>query len=341
MPLDYVLGDPILEKQGGCQVRLADSIQKCVVFLGPEQGDDIDLAGTGFLISKGEPGSAVYLVTAGHVAKQLAGPIGVRLNTHEGQFNIQSIPQADWVYHRDYPEVDVAAIVFEIPAWADARPFKIGNFATQPKMRTKNFGPGDFSYVVGLYRLLKDTRRNIPLVHTGHIAATALDHPIPVTDPVTQKVVSTRAYLVESRAISGASGSPVFVRRSIEHLISESVAVGANKLRAWTPGSVWLLGMWQASWPLEPDQALIEGAGLGQGVKVSVGIGLVIPAPYIVDVLLEPGIRNQREEWLKARAVEVAATTDVALPAGNENPQHREDFNRLLGAATRKPERDD
>jgi hypothetical protein len=316
-------------------------VQKCVVFLGPEQGDDIELAGTGFLISKGEPGSAVYLVTAAHVAKQLAGPIGVRLNTHEGQFRVQPLSQAEWVYHRHYPEVDVAAVLFDVPKWADVRPYNIGKFATQFKMATKDFGPGDFAYVVGLYRLLKDTGRNIPLVHTGHIAATALDHPVPVTDPITKRAVSTRAYLVESRAISGASGSPVFVRRSVKHLIPESIDANANKLRVSTPGSVWLLGMWQSSWPLEPDQALIEGAGLGPNVKVSVGIGLVIPSQYIIDVLLMPGIRDQRDEWLGARAVQVAATTDAVPATKADNPRHREDFNSLLHAAARKPPQGD
>jgi hypothetical protein len=340
MLLDYVLGDPVCEKRGGCEVRLADSVQKCVVFLGPEQGDDIVLAGTGFLVSKAQPEAAVYLITAAHVARETIGPIGVRLNTREGLFRVQALEHPEWVYHRD-PNVDVAALLFEIPPWADARPFALGKFATNFKMATKNLGPGDFAYVVGLYRLLKDTRRNIPLVHTGHIAATALDHPIPVGDSV-GGTIPTRAYLVESRAISGASGSPVFVRRSVDYTTREAADIPkSERLKVTTPGSVWLLGLWQASWPKKPDQTLIESAGIESGVTVSVGIGLVVPAPYIIDVLGQDDMRSQWMRWKNDRDLRVAATTDVAPSTTADNPQHKEDFNSLLRAAAQKRSQDD
>ena len=219
-------------------------------------------------------------------------------------------------------------------------PFHVRYFASDFKIDSKNLGPGDFAYVVGLYRLLKDTRRNIPLVHTGHIAALAADHPIPVVDPVTGKVRPTRAYLVESRAISGASGSPVFARRSIEHTIPDPAASPGHILRAWTPGSVWLLGLWQSSWPRKAEQDLIESADLSDDVKVSVGVGLVVPATFIQEVLDMPEIGEQRAHRKRARDLEVAATTDAAPPTTAGNPSHKEDFNRLLDAAVRKPEPD-
>lgn len=341
MPLDYVFGNPVVERCGRCLVRLSDDVQKCVVFLGPEQGEDIVLAGTGFLLKdSGGTESTTYLVTGAHVARQLAGPIGIRLNTREGLFRIHPLERAEWVYHPD-PSVDVAAIVFDPPVWADVVPFHIRYFATDFKLDSKDLGPGDFAYVVGLYRLLKDTRRNIPLVHTGHIAALAADQPIPVVDPGTGKVWPTQAYLVESRAISGASGSPVFVRRSIRHTIPDPGADPGYILRAWTPGSVWLLGLWQSSWPRKAEQDLIEGADLSKDVKVSVGIGLVVPATFIQEVLEMPKIEEQRAHRKRARDSEVSATTDAAPPAKADNPRHRENFNSLLDAAVRKPAQDD
>jgi hypothetical protein len=338
--MDYVLGAPVWEQIGGCCVRLADSVQKCVVFLGPERGDDIHLAGTGFLLrTGGGTESTTYLVTAAHVARQMAGPFGVRMNTREGQFRVHPLERAEWAYHPD-EGVDVVATVFDPPDWADTVPFHVRYFATEFKIGTKNFGPGDFAYVVGLYRLLQDTRRNIPLVHTGHIAALAADHPIPVTDE-RGKTTPTYGYLVESRAISGASGSPVFVRRSIEHEIQAPGAARGQKLVASTPGSVWLLGLWQSSWPRKPEQALLEGAELGSDVKVSVGIGVVVPASFILEVLSLPKLEKQRDQRKHARAIDVAASTDVATPASDENPKHREDFSRLLGEAARKRESED
>ncbi len=335
--MSYTLGPVELVQNGGCWVRLNDDARKCVVFLGSEQGEDIELAGTAFLLMDGGgPDTTIYLVTARHVARGLAGPIGVRFNTKEGNFRVQSIERPNWVFHPDF-NVDVAAMVFDPPTWADVRPFHVKYFATDFKIDTKGFGPGDFAYVVGLYRLLKDTRRNIPLVHTGHIAALAVDHPIPVIDPVTKKKMAARGYLVESRAISGASGSPVFVRRSISHKLKDDENPDYH-LNTLIPGSVWLLGLWQASWPQEPEQALIEGAGLSKDVKVSVGIGVVVPAPFILDVLNM--LEDQREKRRESRRAEVAATTDAALPTRDDNPQHREDFSSLLDAAASgsKPE---
>jgi hypothetical protein len=334
MSLDYVLGSPILERNGGALVRLANDVNKCVVFLGPEQGKDIDLAGTAFfLMDGGGPDTMSYLVTARHVARALVGPIGIRFNTKAGEFRVCPIERPDWEYFPD-PNVDLAAMAFIPPAWADVVPFHVRYFATDFKIGTKNFGAGDFVYVVALYRLLRATRRNIPLVHTGHIAALMADEPIPVVDSVTGEETQARGYLVESRAISGASGSPVFVRRSIQHMMPDPAEPDGG-LRASTPGSVWLLGLWQASWPQKPEQDLLEGVGLPKDVRVSVGVGIVVPAPFIQVLLEMPKIKKQREQIRKERAAGVAATTDSALPTKAENPQHREDFNRLLDAAAK------
>ena len=266
--MGYTFGIPEYALNGSSLVRLSDDALKCVVFLGSEFGDDIVLAGTGFLVVDGKaPNQTIYVVTASHVARGLDGaPIGVRLNTKDGGFRVQPIDRPDWVHHVD-ENVDVTALIFDPPAWADVTVYSTAFFATDGKMETKNFGPGDFAYVAGLYRILRDTRRNIPIVHTGHVAALVSDHPLPVTDPVSGLVRHAHGYLVESRAISGASGSPVFVRRSIKHNILDPDAPGKG-LRAVTSGSVWLLGLWQASWPMEPDMNLIEGVNLPKDVKV-------------------------------------------------------------------------
>lgn len=331
--LGYVLGNPRYIRNGGALVRVDDDVLKCVVFLGGEKGDDIHLQGTGFLLKDGGgTESTTYLVTAGHAAEGIGEPFGIRFNTKKGDFKAHPMERAEWVYHPEYPYVDVAAMVFEPPVWADTTRYHVRNFATDFKMDTKNFGPGDFTYVVGLYRLMRETRRNIPLVHTGHIAALAADQPLPVHNEVKGKTYPTRGYLIESRAIQGASGSPVFVRRSVKHEIPNSKEPEYH-LGLKSPGSMWLLGLWQASWPLKPGEDLIEGAGVPEGSKVGVGIGIVVPAPFIQDVLDMPQIKEQREQAKRAVKEATAMTTDTAPPTTDENPQHREDFSRLLDAA--------
>lgn len=290
-------------------MRLDDNVNKCVVFLGREQGDDISLAGTAFFLKDYDgTDSVTYLVTSGHVARGLVGKIGIRFNSTAGQFRVCGVDWPDWVYHPD-ENVDLAAMVFEPPHWADVIPLPVGAFATGFKIGTKNFGAGDFAYVVGLFRLLKSTRQNIPLVHTGHIAAMMGDQPIPMLDPHTRQERQARGYLVESRAISGASGSPVFVRRSIKHNIRDPAAPNTD-LNAYTPGSVWLLGVWQGSWPQEADQALIEGAGLHKDAKVSVGIGLVVPAPFMQQLFVSPDMQAQRDRLKKSFAEKSGANRE-------------------------------
>ena len=94
----------------------------------------------------------------------------------------------------------------------------------------------------------------------------------------------------------------------------------------------------------------------GRTARVPVGMGIVVPSQKILDTLEQEELREMRKR-IKAdrerRAVESAASPDSALPLAatsdaelvglksDENPDHREDFNRLVGAASKsKPKGD-
>jgi hypothetical protein len=104
----------------------------------------------------------------------------------------------------------------------------------------------------------------------------------------------------------------------------------------------------------------------GKFIKGLSGMALVLPAWSIVDSLNTPELRKLRaetearrqEEYLKngfppETASKKFSTLDprfaddapvseaVAPPANGENPKHLEDFTRLVGAAARKPARED
>jgi hypothetical protein len=87
-----------------------------------------------------------------------------------------------------------------------------------------------------------------------------------------------------------------------------------HELKVWHPESIWLLGMWQASWPRKPDEELLEGVSLPKTVKVSVGIGIVVPAPFIAEVLQSKEMREQHAEAKLNRDSDEAATTDMPPP---------------------------
>lgn len=340
MPLDYVLGPAIRQRVGGATVRLADDARKCVVFLG-FPGDTVggfDTRGTGFFVSFGEP-SRHYLVTCGHVAEAFKeNPWGIRFNGFDGRADVKRIDSADWVFHPEYPKVDIAVLETDWPEDADGICYPARSFASSFKMGSKDFGAGDLVYVSGLFRLFPGRARNQTFVHTGHVAILPDDELMPVHDWRVGRrgqVVECEGYIIEVSTLPGSSGSPVFIRRSIA---SHATVPGRDKpvrLGTWVYGSVWLLGIWCGGWDAPPGD--IYSSMVPPGTRVPVGLGRVAPAYRLIEVLEMPSLRERRErarvevDLARAMPVESAPSTTDA------NPQHKEDFTRLLNAAVQKP----
>lgn len=334
--MDYVLGPPPLERNGGVLLRLADDIRKCVVYFGhpktlDDGREDLEPQGTGFFVAHS---GATYLVTAKHVAESLSQtPFAVRLNSHVGGFRIEHIDIANWALH---PDSDVAAVQMDIPAWADCKPYADYLLSTF-KMETKNIGTGDLVYIVGLFNLMHGNEKNLPFVHTGHIGMLPEDQRVTIYDTTKRAHVTTDGLLVEGQALSGASGSPVFVRRSLPF---DAPSPGGNRtLRAWVHGSVWLLGVWSSSYVGSPSAALAQYKQIDSNKKVPYGVGVVVPAQKIIEVLEMPELKEARKKETERRSRAMAPTTDSLPASTSENPRHKEDFTRLVGAAakTKRP----
>ena len=90
-------------------------------------------------------------------------------------------------------------------------------FSTENLHQKQDISIGDFCYIVGLFRLLSGPRRNLPVVHTGHIALLPSDERMPVRDwlgaPSARRDVE--GHLVETSNLQGLSGFPCFVRGTI------------------------------------------------------------------------------------------------------------------------------
>ncbi len=153
------------------------------MYLGfPRVGEEpaLDAVGTGFLVSYTDAGD--YLVTAAHVAKKLDGaPFGVRLNDKTGKARIDHRDGALWWYHPD-TTVDVALVEYAPPEWANTSPWIARWFMSDFKRGSKNIGAGDLVYIVGMYHFSPGTARNVPIVHTGHLAMMADGEKIPAKD---------------------------------------------------------------------------------------------------------------------------------------------------------------
>lgn len=352
--MEYVLAPRLLVKNGDAMVKLGEDARQCVVYLGYEgPGDDqIEPEGTGFIIRHGgrSPNketerAASYLVTARHVAKKLgADPFVIRMNhvmypAHGHNIHIDG---AEWHWHPDGEAVDVALMEFDPPEWAGWVPFDSYGFLVPLKLGQKAIQAGDLAYVVGVYPLLHGDKRNLPIVHTGNIALMPEDELIPVfawEEPTHDKngeprIVYVRGYLVEANTHPGSSGSPVFVRRSIEQRIPE---LGDQKpVETWFYGSRWLLGVWQGSWG--DDLAQFVSTPGGEATK-PFGMGVVIPAPRILEILeMDELVERRRAAKLKqdrSRALKPQSASDQTGVRAT-NPNHKEDFTALLNAASKK-----
>jgi hypothetical protein len=336
-----------------------------------------DTEGTGFLVeseSKSLSGFAMtYLVTAKHVLDVLEPDVVVRFNKKDGSADYVEITDASWFVHPTDKSVDVALLPWAPPQTAK---FKVitrdVTFLTKENINSKGIGTGDETFAVGLFYPVIGQKANRPIVRTGHMAMSPPEH-VPVDKWVTPTM---EGFLVEMRSLGGLSGSPVFVQRSIEVMPTE----GTGR-RPLAGGAIFLLGLMYGHWsvpkntvdyPGDEDAADMLSAGIAIVVP-AIKIAEVIDQPKLTNLLREretaaiqrypaiadgnspQGVRPGTHEKLKA-AVSAVPTQYTSRrpvtkkdrvgkgtepPTTDENPQHKEDFNRLLGEAVKGPKSDE
>jgi hypothetical protein len=337
-------------------VRIAEDMRHSVVFLGHKDSrpgyGGIDCIGTGFLL---EYDGAPYFVTAKHLADSEEfknRPFLIRLNKRDGTSHNLPVSKLNWFHHPD-PTVDVSVVLFLVPASAGYEcAYLPPQFViTDEKLERYDIGVGSLTYTVGLFRLLSGEKRNLPITYMGNIAMLPCDEKIPVidwTDPNGERIIHVEAYLVAAQSLDGMSGSPVFVRPEVDLNFSKSM-VGpeiAEKAICGPHTQIQLLGLWQGSWTARPDE--IMAANHGDEITVPVGTGIVVPYQKIVEVLEMEEAKEARNLFIKSRRPTAAridarrsprSSADISV--SDVNPNHLEDFSRLVDVASRKRPRDD
>lgn len=307
-------------KGSGTFVRLSDDVHDTVVYLGfPNAGTEaFDVRATGFLFRHE---SKTYIVTAAHVAKNFEDvPFGVRLNNLNGLAQVERLESVIWHLHQD-STVDVAVMEFEIPDWSPAGCWESKYSITPNKLVTKGIGAGDLAYIVGWFNRLGGERRNRPIVHTGHIAMMADGESIPSKDWRTADKnapqIGIEGYLIEASTLDGLSGSPVFVRRSIQTEVAVP-HLDSNPLKVWWHGSVWLLGLWHGAWVGTSTDTENERVN---GLRVPAGMGICIPAAKIIELLNQPELKNMRDREKESALRERAPEQDSFNPANMQSEE--------------------
>lgn len=284
----------------GCKMRVAQNLMDSVVYLG--HGEETFVPrGTGFLL---EYGGTLYLVTAQHVAENLGeDPFFIRANRVEGQahnfhvdYHMEGDPLVRWFGH-EKESIDLAITPFPVDVEGEQLQAAMIRGAHMAKLERpmKDAGCGDMCHVIGLFSHRPGVKRNMPVVHTGHIAAMCDSEeliPVSVTLPNGESATKyVEGYLVELSNLGGLSGAPVVVRGGIQ-LNLPVEGRGQRTIMTYTD-ELKLLGVWQGSW----NRAAV-------GAKHdTVAMGIVTPAHRLLELLeSEPVAENRRALKERARA---------------------------------------
>ncbi len=228
------------------------------------------------LVPDNENTGCLHLVTAKHVAIALQnGEAVIAMNGKDGlPLWMKNTTQVPWFYHPD-KAVDVAVLPMASARLHDYDYQEIPTtiFITSQRTAEYNIGVGDEIVLLGLFSPFVGSLRFTPIARSGIIAMMPegeLPHP---------RFLTMEAYLVESRSRGGLSGSPVFVRNTIN-----PHAVDANGITTTFSASsdFHLLGLLSGH--------LKEGSGSVSNAEVNTGLSLVVPASKILEALFHPDL---------------------------------------------------
>jgi hypothetical protein len=177
-------------------------------------------------------------------------------------------------------------------------------FVTDASIKENDIGIGDEVFSVGLFSFAAGEKANMPIVRTGNISMLPVDQ---IQIDTGGDSTFTDVYLVEARSIGGLSGSPVFVRPTA-YVVAFAGLEATTKVAGVSGGPPLLLGLMHGHWDI--NEADINRYDLGHSRRgVNVGIGIVIPAKKILELLNDPdlvGIRERAEqrtlEMLRSKA---------------------------------------
>lgn len=326
--------------------RIPDNFLDCVIYLyrtvqEAESGEKY--GGGGFIAGVPSqrlgPGERFfYAVTNRHVVFEHSSPV-IRINTHDGKTDILDIEQDAWTPHPGGDDLAMVGIGFD-PRLHKFRGVPDSMFISEQIIKAEDIGPGDDTYMVGRFVNHEGKQRNQPSVRFGNIAM------MPGEPLMNESGNFQDGFVVEMRSICGYSGSPIFV-----HVPPFALRPGR---KGYSGGrGPWLLGIdWGHVFDKEPIRNQY-GEPLSEGWHIRSNSGMigVIPAWKLYEMLHDEKTKAIRFEYegeelarrnSRRGGIEMdASVADKELPAKEENPRHKEDFNRLLNAAVQKRPQDD
>jgi hypothetical protein len=269
-----------------------------------------------------------YLVTENHVARNLENYVDpiARINDLDGRGYVARVyrqgpfgPVDPWHRHED-KAADVAVQTFHnIPYGKEFdrtdRPglayIPDSMFIQDSQFNERGIGIGDEVFVAGLFHFVRGKGSNSPIIRVGNLAM------IPSERVRGGKEYGDMdAYLVELRSFGNLSGSPVFIRGTVN---VERHSPNFKKRRRYAnygkalSSRFFLIGLMHGHWDIASDSIDEAVPRANPYNSVNMGIAIVTPARKIREILYSKALVAQREAVVaEARKNGGAAPESVA-----------------------------
>lgn len=327
--------------------QLSPELEKLVIFMygrHPSTGKWC-LGGSGFLF--GFPTERlgpnhIYAVTNWHVAVS-GGFSSIRLHGRIGH-DVIDLDPSDWVWKPRGYDLAISDITDFCDINRDDIAVVDAAMAVNPAYaESGGIGYGDDVFMLGMFANSPGDQRNAPTARFGNIAREPRDD-APIEQPTKAKA-RLPCYLIDMRSRTGHSGSPAFVFRTMTSDLRPMIVGGPDVISSQKT-MFNLLGVHCAQYPETFEAAKSEARKKavlreGDSLRGPSAMNVVVPAWAILELLEDRRLSEARKARDKKRAAtgrERPVPESVRpLPAKADNPQHREDFSRLLNAAARKP----
>jgi len=286
-------GEPIRLWKASPMPRIDDGLLECVVYLyqSEEHADQGRKAGgCGFWVTvpgRVQPFLHPYIVTNSHVVNPAGNCRVIRVNKLDGGFEIIETKAKGWIHHKHGDDV----AIYKIDPTKDWQYRGIPDdiFISHDLINELNIGPGDEAIILGRFLSHDGTRTNTPALRFGNIAM------MPLEPVLRQDGLMQESFLVESRSLSGASGSPVFVRIPFE-------IAGRPGVEKQEKMGVWFLGLnWGHLNLIDRDFERVRNKSgellpVGWKVRVNTGMMGVVPAWKVMELLNQDEVQDLRDE---------------------------------------------
>jgi hypothetical protein len=291
-------------------MRIPDQLLKSVAFVSrydpDEDGARLAFGGTAFIVGvrmDADTGLG-HIVTAKHVAEAIEPAEAViAMNAKDGAPLFLRTGDQRWFYHpTERDSVDVAVLPFGSARFReyDIQWIPEQIFATDQRIADFHIGLGDEIVIIGLFTRFFGSTQLTPLVRTGNIAMMPKDR-LPIRD-----FGEMEAYLAEARSIGGLSGSPVFVRNTV-NMPAQTAQGGSANISGL--GGIHLLGLMHGHWDLPVSFSDSE-----QAEAVNMGVAIIVPAKKILETLHHPELVAMRKEYFE-KVKKNDPTPDTAFKA--------------------------